>query len=287
MDIKHRFLASLYHPLRFQNSLLRLLPTQRAARLRVLLYHDIVPTEVCQFASQIRWLSQSWRFITPEQFAAIILHGVEIKEDCLLLTFDDGFISNRHVAETVLNPMGIKALFFVVSEFVDLSELSDWRLFVSSYIFPSLRPQEIPSHWKNMSWDDLIFLQETGHSIGAHTAYHHRLSQMEDKDLVNEIVLGADVLEQKLGTRVRHFAYPFGDLASFSSTALAISRTRFDFIYTNLRGSNCLSVSPWAIRRDCIAAKDSLSLVGSLLEGGADFLYKRSLASYESWGKVF
>lgn len=40
----------------------------------------------------------------------------------LLLSFDDGFASNRDVAEKILNPLDIKALFFVVSDFVNLKD---------------------------------------------------------------------------------------------------------------------------------------------------------------------
>jgi hypothetical protein len=91
-------------------------------------------------------------------------------------------------------------------------------------------------------------------------------------------------LEQKLGSKISHFAYTFGDLASFSPAALAVARTRFKFIYTGLRGTNASSMAPWAIRRDAMAPSNSLALMGALLEGGVDWMYARSLAEYESWG---
>ena len=42
--------------------------------------------------------------------------------DNLMITFDDGFFSNRDIAEKILNPMGIQALFFVVSDFVNIDD---------------------------------------------------------------------------------------------------------------------------------------------------------------------
>lgn len=284
MSFKHQLLAAAYHPLRLGNALRRRATAQQGGRLRVLLYHDISPVDESRFAAQLRWLSRSWRFITPDQFVSIVSANQEVQEDSLLLTFDDGLASNRRVAETVLNPMGIKALFFVVSEFAALSATADWRSFVARNIYPALPPEEIPSHWHNMTCDDLGHLLESGHSIGAHTAHHARLSQVSNQDLAEEIILSADMLEQKLGCKIRHFAYTFGDLASFSPAALAVARTRFDFIYTGLRGINARGVPPWAIRRDAMAATDSLELVGALLEGGADHLYQCSLDTYESWG---
>ena len=286
MSLKHHFLASAYKPLKFANTLLRRVRGQHSGRLRVLLYHDIAPSDEERFEAQLRWLSRSWRFITPNDFAAIIIGEESVVDDCLLLTFDDGFASNRRIAEIVLNQMGIKALFFIVSEFANLSEKDDWRSFVAQNIYPALRLENVPDYWCNMSWDDLGYLLETGHSIGAHTARHARLSQVAQVDLGAEVILSADVLEQKLGINVEHFAYTFGDLASFSPVALAVARSRFKFIYTGMRGFNACDVEPWAIRRDAMTANDSLKLVGALLEGAADRFYATNLTVYESWGQA-
>jgi len=257
----------------------------QGGRLRVLLYHDIAPADEARFAAQLRWLSRSWRFITPSDFAAMISGELPVLEDCLLLSFDDGFASNRRIAETVLNPMGINAVFFVVSEYADLSDTADWRGFIAKYIYPNLMPEDVPDHWQNMTWDDLAYLLETGHSMGGHTAHHKRLSQVAEEELETEIILSADALERKLGTKVEHFSYTFGDLASFSPAALAVARRRFKFIYTGMRGDNARSASHWAIRRDTMAAAYPVALVGVLLEGGADQFYANSLAEYASWGQ--
>ena len=286
MSFKHQLLAAAYQPLRLGNALWRGATGKRVGRLRVLIYHDIAPADESHFAAQLSWLRRSWRFISPDEFSAIVSANLEIQEDCLMLTFDDGFVSNRRVVEAVLNPMGIKALFFVVSGFVALSEKDDWRSFVAQNIcYPILQRKEVPFHWRNMTWKDLNYLLESGHSIGAHTAHHARLSQVPDEDLISEILLSADTIEQKLGSKISHFAYTFGDLASFSPAALAVARSRFKFIYTGLRGNNTSGVASWAIRRDAMTARDSLALMGALLEGGVDWMYARSLAEYKSWGK--
>jgi peptidoglycan/xylan/chitin deacetylase (PgdA/CDA1 family) len=233
---------------------------------------------------QLRWLSRSWLFVTPENFAAMLTGAEKVTKDSLLLCFDDGFLSNRLVAERVLNKMGIKALFFVPSEFVALSAESDWQSFIAQNIYPSMKPIDVPDDWKNMNWEDLNYLIETGHTIGAHTARHGLLSQLKDDDLNREIIDSANVLEGELGIKINHFAYSFGNLTSFSPKALSVARSRFDYIYTGLRGNNSGGIPPWAIRRDAILAKDSLSRVGLLLEGAADRRYTSDINVYESWG---
>ena len=141
----------------------------------------------------------------------------------------------------------------------------------------------MPVSKQNMSIDDLKFLNNTGHSIGAHTADHTRLSDTLGDGLNREIVDSADYLEQKIGIKIEHFAYTFGDLSSFTPEALAIASHRFKYIHTGLRGDNSLKNPPWAIRRDSLSPTDPLYLLGALLEGGADRFYLSSLNEYESW----
>ena len=284
MFSKHNILASCYPILHFKNSVLNRLGLRLEEKLRVLLFHDIAPDNYSKFGEQLTHLKKSWNLISPKQLVEILSGTKTINEPSILLTFDDGFYSNRVVAEKILNPLGIKALFFIVSEFAALSPQDNWRSFVARNFWPGLLENKVPSHLNNMNWKDLEFLLESGHTIGAHTAHHARLSETPDSELEAEIVQSADLLEMKLGICVEHFAYSFGDLASFSPAALATARQRFPFIYTGLRGNNAVDVFPWAIRRDAINPDDSQSLVGAYLEGGADFFYANSLKTYESWG---
>jgi peptidoglycan/xylan/chitin deacetylase (PgdA/CDA1 family) len=202
----------------------------------------------------------------------------------LLLTFDDGFASHRRVAEQVLKPMGIRALFFAVSDFVAVVDRDDAREFIARNIYPGLRAADLPTHWFNMGWSDLEALLEQGHSIGGHTGTHARLSQIDmETELEREIVDSANTLARHLGTAIDHFAYTFGDARSFSPGALAVARRRFRFIYSGLRGDNARVESPWTLRRDAASPQDPLALLGAYLEGVADFHYARSRAQLASW----
>jgi peptidoglycan/xylan/chitin deacetylase (PgdA/CDA1 family) len=285
MSLIHSLLAATYKPLSIGNNLLRRVGIKADSRLRVLLYHDIVPYEQERFAAQLRWLAQSWTFVSPQQFEDMMRGNTPINGANLLLSFDDGFASNRKVAEEILNPMGIKALFFVVSGFMNLAKGDNYRAFIARYICPALTPEILPDHWRNMTWSDLAWLLETGHTIGAHTHTHARLADLKQTDeLEFEIAESANMIERNLGVKVKHFAYPFGDLASFSPEALSVARQRFNFIYTGLRGDNARDALPWSLRRDAMSPADSFGLMGALLEGGADIRYARYLASCESWG---
>lgn len=288
MSIQHRLLAGTYYPIKLAKSIGSPLGLASPHSLRVLLYHDIAPHDQANFAAQLRWLARYWKFVSSEQFAAMILGEEPIRGRNLLLTFDDGFASNRVVAEEVLNPLGIRALFFAVSDFVDLEDRHEARHFISRNIQPGSRADELPAHLYNMGWSDLEALLEQGHCVGGHTRTHAQLSQINtEPDLEREIIASADTLAQRLGVPIEHFAYTFGDLASFSEKALSVARRRFRFIYSGLRGDNIGGASPFSLRRDAATAKDSMALLGAFLEGVADFHYTQSRDQLSSWvGRV-
>jgi len=283
MSFKNSIFTASYLPMRFTNNLLRQIGIKLDARLRIVNYHHIAANEQHQFESQLRWMARSWSFVSPQRFAAMISGEEKVKGSNLLLTFDDGFASNRRVAEEVLKPMGIQALFFVVPDFVNFDG-EDYRAYINSHFYPNMNRERVPECGPNMTWNDLAWLIENGHTIGNHTRTHARLSELNQENvLYEEIIESANELERNLGVKIEHFAYPFGNLASFSPAALALARRRFPFIYTGLRGDNINKADKWSIRRDVIQTYDSLYYIGAILEGVADFYYKKSISIYNSW----
>ena len=261
-------------------------------RLRVLIYHDIPAVEEARFEAQLRWLTKYWNIISPAEFEASMLGKSPLIGDNLLLTFDDGLISNRVVAEKILNPLGIKAIFFVISDFVKIETPMESRQFIAKHIIPNSKLSDIPKAWRNMQLSDLTALIEQGHTIGHHTKLHTRLSNcLTDDELEDELVGGSKYISTQLGIDINHFAYTFGDIESFSEAALTVARRNFQFIYSGLRGNNSQDVSPLSIRRDAAAYQlsdnqyrvFSNKLLGAFLEGAADFHYKISNKILDSW----
>ena len=288
MSFFHNAVATTYPALNLYRKLKNIAGFKKEARLRVLLYHDIASEDQVAFERQLNWLSQRWSFISPDYFTEVLNGETAIQKDSLLLTFDDGFASNRKVVEEVLNPMGIKALFFIISDFVDIEDYEESRQFIVKHIYPGKSLDNLPKQLKNMSWEDIEALLDHGHTIGAHTKSHARLSEIKTScGLFDEIVSSADRLENQLGISIEHFAYTFGDYASLSSQALNVAKQRFRYIYSGLRGDNADMTSTFAIRRDALKPTDPNKLLGFFLEGGADLLYKRSRKILDQWAGDF
>ena len=263
-----------------------------SSRLRVLIFHDIPPNQELAFKKQLQELQKKWNIVSPEKFERMISGNEPIQGNNLLITFDDGLISNRVVAEKILNPMGIKAIFFVVTDFVDIKNVDDAHQFIADNIISSIKKDEIPEHWHNMQWEDLSALIEQGHTIGSHTKKHTRLSSCNNKDdLIEELVISANYIESKLGKKVEHFVFPFGNIESFSNAAMEVAKSQFRYIYSGLRGNNINNVSPLAIRRDVAAYQLSNNeyrifdekLLKTLLDGATDFRYSHAKRKLDSW----
>ena len=263
-------------------------------RLRVLLYHDISLEEEESFYNQLVWLKKDWNFVTPIQFEEMILGRIPIIGNNLLITFDDGLLSNRVVAEKILNPMGIKAIFFIISEFAKIKEPSEARKFISLNLIPGSKLQDIPSQWSNLQWHDLSALVKQGHSIGHHTRTHKRLDKFTSKaQLEDEILISARDIEINLGIKVNHFAYTYGDIDSFSREALLIASRKFGFVYSGIRGNNFNHISSMVIRRDAAASQYlnneykifNNKLLDAFLDGFADFSYINSRKKLDLWSR--
>ena len=293
MQYHHQILKYIFYPLKVVTNFGSKLGLAPSNSLRILNYHDTPIDQKGRFEDQLKWLSRWYKFVTPSQFGEMISGNYPVKGHNLLLTFDDGFLSNRTVAEEVLNPMKISALFFVVSDFVDIEDLQLSREFISKNIYDDIKTEEVPGGWKNMRWNDLEALLEQGHTIGAHTMTHAKLSSIKSEFLLKkEIVVSADKLSSHLGVAIDHFAYPYGDIGSFSIDAMAIAKRRFKFIYSGLRGDNLKEGSSFAICREGAATQNLANqeysvfenpLLGSFLLGASDFHYSSSRDKLNLW----
>jgi len=277
----------MYHPYSLAKNITNYIRPSDNNNLRVLLFHYIAKKDFNKFKKIIEWLSKEWKFISANDFGKMIKGDKQITGNNLLLTFDDGYLSDYCIAKEILSPMGIPALFFIISEFCMMDDKNEQKMFIGKNLYPKWHGGNSPSQKTeliNMSIKNIKYLIQSGHEIGYHTASHPRLSTIKNEStLINEIINGADELESMLNIRINHFSFSFGDLDSFNQKALKIAESRYKFIYTGMRGNNASHLNPLAIRRESISVNDSNNLIGSFLLGAADFVYKKKLNIYESW----
>jgi peptidoglycan/xylan/chitin deacetylase (PgdA/CDA1 family) len=69
-------------------------------------------------------------------------------------------------------------------------------------------PDEVDSM---LTWNQAIEMSRDGIEMGAHTVGHPLLSYENDATVERELCVSKQTLEEKLGKKVRAFAYPNGD----------------------------------------------------------------------------
>jgi peptidoglycan/xylan/chitin deacetylase (PgdA/CDA1 family) len=78
-------------------------------------YPGIHPISPDAFTQQLKRLAGQFHIATPEEVEAFVLQGRALPRDSVLLTFDDGLVDHAETARHILDPMGVKAVFFVCS----------------------------------------------------------------------------------------------------------------------------------------------------------------------------
>lgn len=245
--------------------------------LKVLIYHDVPEADLGVFAKQVEYISAQYGFVTPDDVKNVIAGRLRYAGTRVLLTFDDGFRSNAVVAERVLDPLGIKALFFIPPGFIEAESREEQCSFIAENIFlGGLGPGPISESMAPMTWEQLKHLLARGHSIGAHTINHRRLTEITDeRELRKEIIGSGDILQQRLGAAIDHFAYPFGGIESIDRRAKAIVRERYACCHSGIRGVNVGGTDPHSLLRDAVSVSDPISYIKFIVGDGLGLMYRK------------
>lgn len=129
-------------------------------------------------------------FLRRNRVPVLTLEAVLAGGEGVALTFDDGFKDCAEYALPVLSALRFPATFFIVTGAVGGTDT--W-----------MRVTPMPEE-RIFDWDDLKRLLDAGMAVGSHSVTHTRLSESEVAD-------SKRVLEERLGVRVDHFAYPRGE----------------------------------------------------------------------------
>lgn len=182
---------------------------QKLVPFGILAYHHIGPdakgnyNRWCVypeiFFQQIKDLKKAgYRFVTlaeaMEKFKTTSSSTVPFQKT-LVLTFDDGYRDFYTGAYPFLKENQISATLFVITQDV--------------------------GHSGNVTWEMMKEMQAGGLvEIGSHTVHHSNLSRGSERNIRSEIFDSKKILEEKLGSKIKTFAYPYG---ASSPTAIRLA----------------------------------------------------------------
>ena len=243
-------------------------------QLRILNFHDVQKKDFNNFKKIINKLKKEWNIISPKDFEKKKF----ISKRSLLLTFDDGYKSQYYVAKQILEPLKIKAIFFVVTDFIQINSKIVSKNFILSNINKEINKNSTRfNEMENMSLNDVLDLSLSGHTIGSHTCGHSKLTIINKNLLARELIHSKNFLKKLLKKNINYFAYTYGDIKSVNQYILSNIKKKYKYIFSGIRGNNYYSNKTNRIYfRDEINASYTENLINSFLYGFTDLYYYRS-----------
>ena len=227
---------------------------------RVLMYHavdDPDPADSMSLRVSRRRFREQMALLRDEGYSVVPLSAVAVPLERgrvrVAITFDDGYRSQEWAAG-VLQEFGFPATFFVVPRFLDgvRSPTAYWE------------------RWEYLDWDEARALVRNGFDVGAHSMTHRDLRVCRDAEIDREIAGARAVLEERLGTGVVHFSYPYGRYDGRATEA--VRRAGYRLACTSRSGLNrCVSPS-YTIRRTEVTGRDDVRDFRWKLQGKYDWL---------------
>jgi len=202
-----------------------------------LLYHDLdseaFPSEkedlatretvarLNEFESHMALLAENgWNVISMHHFLEKQRQG-QVGDRDIVLTFDDGHMSNRTLALPVLQKHGFTATFFIIAERIGK-----------------------PYH---MGIKELHELAGAGMEIASHGLTHRYLPQLSPEEVMREFTESKEIIEKSIGQPVYSFAYPGGH---YDDKVLnCIKKTKYEAAASCIVGWNNSKVDLFMLRR--------------------------------------
>ncbi len=139
------------------------------------------------FRQQMAYLvDNGYETVDLYDLSLAIVNKVQLPAKPIVLTFDDGYRDNYEHAFPVLRDLGLKATFFVTTEFVD---------------------QNNPNY---LSWAMIEEMAAAGMRIEPHSKTHPDLTIQEREFIIWEVLGSQETIASHIGYRPRYFAYPGG-----------------------------------------------------------------------------
>ncbi len=192
-------------------------------------YHATYPKYEKNFRKQINFYKKYFKVIDENILMDKQKLFLENKEPKILITFDDGHISNYNSASKILDDLDIKASFFIPINVIDRKTedkiLTENEILLNKYSILSDLKEDIVNDYTRltMTWENIIDLDKRGHSIGSHGSNHIRLSEELNNEQLNiEISQSKEKIEKKLNKKINSFCWIIGDRKSYTKKASEI-----------------------------------------------------------------
>lgn len=199
------------------------------------------------FVRQMEYLSnQGFKTLTLGEFVNFIKDGGQLSAKSIVLTFDDGHISNYTYVYPILRRFNFKATFFLI-----VSEIG--------------KP-------KTLNWAQIVEIKNNGMEVGSHSMTHPFLSDLEPEEVLQELKKSKEILETHLEEEIKFLSIP-RELPY--PRWLEIARNcGYKAACTSYVGLNNSETDLFALRRIGVREEMSLETFSRIINGNGKLLFK-------------
>lgn len=207
-------------------------------KIPILLYHDLESAEyknektdaaardtivnADEFERQIMYLAEhNYETISVNDYFRAAKESNGISSRKIIVTFDDGHMSNYYLAFPILKKYGFKATFFIVSGRVN--------------------------HKYFLTGEQIREIAEGGMEIGSHGMTHKYFPLMTDDEMRHELFESKRILESIIQRDIDYFAFPGGHYTKKAFQHLKAAG--YSGACSCLQGLNSLSNNPYLLKR--------------------------------------
>lgn len=217
---------------------------------RILIYHSIgskikndnygFSVSKKLFIEQINYLKDNFLFTHVDEKIES-----KLEKDTLSITFDDGFDDNL-IAFEYLEKYSIPYNLYITTNFI------------GQKLYLKKNQVKYISKFQNCK-------------IGLHGHTHKPMSKMNFKEQEDEITKGKKILEDLIGMKIVHFAYPHGSYNDEST--LLLKKNKFKTAVSSRVGLNRLNkLDLLKLRRNEIIGSDNITELKKKIDGYYDYI---------------
>jgi len=213
----------------------------------ILTYHNFTTAEGESYKINITNFEKQMDYLAVHNYSVLalseLLDGLRVGELPLkpvVITIDDGFKSTFTLAYPVLKKYNFPATLFIYTDFIEKNSNS-------------------------LTWDEIKEMTKNKIEIGSHTLSHCNLLKYQENEnyeiyldrIKKEIILSKEILGNKIGGKIKFFAYPYGVYSPIQAG--------YEGILNANSMSNNLNADPFSLNRQIISGKSPLNSFTQIL----------------------
>lgn len=213
----------------------------------ILTYHDFTIEEGSSYDMNIVEFEKQMDYLAAHNYSVISLSelltglkGGQLPPKPVVITIDDGFKSNYTLAYPVLKKYNFPATLFIYTNFIEKNNGS-------------------------LTWEEIREMTKNNIEIGSHSLSHYNLLKYKNSEnyetylarIRREIFLSKEILESKIGSKVKFFAYPYGVYSPMIKNL--VIQAGYEGILNANSMNNTLTVDPFSLNRQIIFGQNSFN----------------------------